>query len=472
MLNNKDPFNYLSSTRLASDLVLPDYDAFDAIEEMPEGPIFGLKENIKKIEAADPRAKIFNLVVGVYRDERGQPYVFPAVAEAEKRIQAEKTKAGSFYSKEYFPIDGDPQYLQGLLEVIFGTNHALLKPEHRERIAAFGVMGGTGGLYLESEFFKRLEKASGKNVSFIYGDPTWSNHLGIFKKNAGFTDVSFEHVGEDGKASVGNLEVALQENESNNPNSIPMVLLHGVCHNPTGVDYDEDQIDQLVMMLKMYKAQVIVDTAYHGFGDGFERDGLLMRRLAEGGVSVIINYSLSKNGSEYQDRVGAAFGVFQNKKIAKAMQSVGKSDIIRRTWSNSAAHGQMVMRTIFTDSELRAQWANEDVKQARESLQKRRVAFADLLKGEPAERVRNGKGLFTIFGFTREQIALLSEPYLDERIGRNVHVIMPAAGNDRLGRGRLNAGGLTFKLSDLNNPDSPADLQILADRINAMSEAV
>ena len=180
-MSEKDPFDYPSASEAR--IIAPEYDEFNALENAPEDPLFGLKKEIAKIRAKDPDAEIIDLTLGVYRDGGGNPYTFHSVAEAKRRLAwwiSTKT------NPEYLGQAGDREFIDQALKMIFGTNHPLLKEPNRERVAALGTIGGTGGLFVAAELLKMLEKDSGKKIKIIYGEPTWPNHQKIFGKMHGF----------------------------------------------------------------------------------------------------------------------------------------------------------------------------------------------------------------------------------------------------------------------------------------------
>jgi aromatic-amino-acid transaminase len=55
------------------------------------------------------------------------------------------------------------------------------------------------------------------------------------------------------------------------------VLLHGCCHNPTGIDYTPAQWDAIADLLAESGVLPIIDLAYQGLGDGMEEDAYGMR---------------------------------------------------------------------------------------------------------------------------------------------------------------------------------------------------
>lgn len=212
---------------------------------------------------------------------------------------------------------------------------------------------------------------------------------------------------------------------------IPTVLLHGVCHNPTGLDYSESQIRDIAKLLKKYKAHAVIDIAYQGLGKGFEEDSFMVRHFAAEGIPTIITYSYSKNLSAYNRRVGLLASVNQNPEIVKRVQGRAERDIVRPTWSNPPEFGEHITRKILSDPELTKMWI-QDVERARNDINGRRKLIDGLI-GKYCPTIGRGLGLFSITGLTPEQVDELAKPRLDEKLGKKVYIVMPRSGRINIG---------------------------------------
>lgn len=420
----RDPFDYPSSHN--AEVHAPEYDAFRNLKEAVPDPILGMRKIKEAILAKDSSAEILDLSVGIIKNSEGEDYTFSAVAKAKNNIGM---RAAPDDSPKYLPQGGDKDFVEATLRMIFGTEHPLLKEPHRERIAALGVMGGTNGLFVTAELFQMLEEDTGKKVQLIHGSPTWPNHLKIFGKKHGFQMISFKHLDDNNVPSIDNLRAKLEVLEKTRDKSrerLPVVLLQGVCHNPTGLDYSPEQIEELIRVLKQNKAHAIVDTAYHGLGNGFEEDSLMMRRLAESGVPTIITYSLSKNQSAYQDRTGLIISVNQNADVVKRVQSRAEQDAVRPSTSNPAAHGEMVTVEILKSKTLTAELA-ANTAQARDNINSTRAKIAELTAGR-FPTIRKGKGLFSLTGLNPKQVEQLGQAHFNSELNKNVYILMTKDG--------------------------------------------
>ena len=185
-------------------------------------------------------------------------------------------------------------------------------------------------------------------------EPTWPNHPQLFTL-AGFrirtypyTDPSGRRIDEDallaalGEASPGDI-----------------VLLHGSCHNPTGVDPSPALWRAIGDLLEERRLLPLVDFAYQGFGDGHPRG----RRL-DGGADPArrraphLDLVLQELRPLQRARRRAARSSPRSGKDAAAAQSNVKI-AIRSNYSNPPSHGADIVTTILGDPELRAQWEVE-----------------------------------------------------------------------------------------------------------------
>jgi aromatic-amino-acid transaminase len=78
----------------------------------------------------------------------------------------------------------------------------------------------------------------------------------------------------DGTADLEALKAALNEAEAGD-----LVMLHGCCHNPTGVDYTPAQWDEIAPLLAAKGVLPLIDLAYQGLGEGMEADAYGLRTV-------------------------------------------------------------------------------------------------------------------------------------------------------------------------------------------------
>jgi aspartate/tyrosine/aromatic aminotransferase len=360
---------------------------------------------------ADPRQVKVNLSSGVYVDETGITPVLPSVLEAERRILATET------TKLYRPIDGDPVYRAAVRDLIFGTDHEVVTSG---RSATAHTPGGTGALRVAADF---LAQEGGAGIVWL-PEPTWPNHPQLFSL-AGYEVRTYPYLqpGEarvDIDALLGGLGAAREGD---------LVLLHGSCHNPTGVDPSVDDWRRIGDLLEDRHLLPIVDFAYQGFGDGLREDADWIAGVVRPGMELLIATSYSKNFALYNERVGALTLVAVDATAAESAESHVKI-AIRANYSNPPAHGAEIVTTILGDPALRAQWETELAgMRGRIHANRRRLVDGLESRAIPGDwaPIARQRGMFALLGLSKEQVARL-------RSDHGVYVV---------GAGRINVAGIT-----------------------------
>lgn len=373
----------------------------------PPDPILGLTEAFR----SDTRPDKVNLSVGVYVDETGTTPVIASVLEAERRLVA---KAGS---KGYLPIDGRPGYKKAVRDLVFGPDHEIVQSG---RSVTAQTPGGTGALRVAADFL--LQTGSSKTIWM--SDPTWPNHPQLFSL-AGFAVRTYPYLDESGrKIDARKMLDALRSAASGD-----VVLLHGSCHNPSGVDPDGETWAAIGEVIVERELMPIVDFAYQGFGFGLREDADWQAGLTRPGLEFIVCSSFSKNFALYNERVGALTIVAAD--AARASSALTHVKIaIRSNYSNPPAHGADIVETILSDAALRVQW-ELDLAGMRNRILGNRTVLVDALiaAGVPGnwEPIRRQRGMFALLGLTTEQVARLRDEF-------GVYVV---------GKGRINVAGFT-----------------------------
>jgi aromatic-amino-acid transaminase len=168
----------------------------------------------------------------------------------------------------------------------------------RARVEGMQAPGGTGAVRLAVEVAKRA------GIKRLWmGTPSWPNHAQIVNA-IGLELKTFPHMTADGAADLDALKAALAQAEPGDA-----VLLHGCCHNPTGVDYTDAQWDEIAPLLQAQGVLPILDLAYQGLGAGMEADAYGLRKVLATVPEALVAYSCDKNFGLYRDRVGAFYAV-------------------------------------------------------------------------------------------------------------------------------------------------------------------
>ena len=245
-----------------------------------------------KLHADDERADKIDLGVGVYRTGQGDTPVFAAIKQAEARLVEEQD------SKSYLGPEGDMGFVHALMPYAFGTDGTMAG-----RLEGMQTPGGTGAVRLAVAVAQRA------GVTRVHlGVPSWPNHAQILG-DVGVETATFDHANADGTANV---EAALATIRGAQPGEA--VLLHGCCHNPTGIDYSPEEWDAITdafangaALLTSSPVLPVVDLAYQGLGEGMDEDAYGARAVVDAVPEALIAYSCDKNFGLYRDRVGALY---------------------------------------------------------------------------------------------------------------------------------------------------------------------
>lgn len=364
-------------------------ELFSPLQPRPDDPILGLNELFQK----DERPEKVNLTVGAYLTDAGVMPLLPTVEEAARRVLARREPHA------YIPMSGLPAYNESVRRLLFGAERA---PALSERTATVQTIGGTGALYLAALFAKNVLGVK----LVVVSDPTWGNHIAIFKL-AGLEVATYPYYNRTlGGLRFDGMRSALSTLPANT-----MVLIHACCHNPTGVDLPKEAWGEVVKIVKERNLVPLLDIAYQGLGDGLDEDGYAPRLFADEGVAALVAASSSKNFALYGQRAGALHVLTRSNEEKRTVESILKS-LVRSTYSNPPKFAGSVVAEVLADPELEARWRKEvDEMRERMVLMRRLFAEAGERHGVDLSFVIGQKGMFSFTGFTKEMMAELREKY-------------------------------------------------------------
>jgi len=380
---------------------------FENVQIAPPDPILGLTEMFK----ADPNPDKINLTVGVYQDANGKTPVLETVKEAEKRILAQEN------SKGYLPMTGEPVYCAQVQELLFGEGHEIIASK---RAATAQCPGGTGALRVAGDYLHTLHP----DARIWLSNPTWANHNTIFTA-AGLTCEKYAYRdpvtnGLDFEAMCASIKTIPKGD---------IILLHGCCHNPTGIDPTPEQWAQIGDLLAEQGVLPLVDFAYQGLAAGIEEDRAGLLELTKKVKQMLICSSFSKNFGLYRERTGALTVVADNAEQAATVMSQVKLRI-RYNYSNPPSHGGQIVATVLSDKQLKAQWI-EEVADIRNRINEMRHLLVKTLKEKGLDQdfspIIEQCGMFSVTRLTKEQVTELREKY-------SIYIV---------DSGRVNVAGLT-----------------------------
>lgn len=366
-------------------------------------PLWGLTAAFR----ADPRPDKVDLVVGVYRDDAGQTPVMSAVKAAEERLAA----AGA--SKAYRGLAGNTEFNAALATLLLGNDAGRLTRQHTMQ-----TVGGTGALRLLADFIAVASPGARVWVS----DPGYVNHVPIMRA-AGLAVDRYRWRAEGGVLDADAMFADLWAARAGD-----VVLLHGCCHNPTGIDMDIEVWQSVAERCAKQGLIPLVDMAYLGLADGLEQDAAGLRLMADALDTVLVAASCSKSMGLYCERTGAAMVIGKNR---AALQPVGGvlERITRSNYSMPPDHGAAIVAAILGDAALAAGWRDE-LEHMRQRIVGNRRRLDDALAGLGApvalQNLSRHKGMFSMLPLDADAM---------ERL-RTDHAIYGTQG------GRINIAGL------------------------------
>ena len=377
---------------------------FESISAAPPDAILGLNEAFK----SDTSPNKVNLGVGVFKDATGITPVLKCVKEAERRLLEQEQ------SKAYLAITGHAEYGQHVPKLLFGD---LVDPA---RTATIQSPGGTGALRVAGDFIRT--QLPGAKIWL--SNPTWANHPNVFKA-AGLDVQTYRYF--DADTNSLNFDAMLEDLKTVPAGDV--VLLHGCCHNPTGVDPSLDQWKLVGEALASQGVLPLVDFAYQGFADGLEQDAAGLRTLLDSLDELLVCSSFSKNFGLYRERVGALVALSKDADTAASVLSQIKRTV-RTNYSNPPSHGASIVAPVLNDAELTQQW-HQELADMRDRINGNRDLLVQRLAAAGIEKdfsfIQRQRGMFSFSGLTKDQVERLKNEF-------SIYIV---------GSGRINVAGIT-----------------------------
>jgi len=358
---------------------------------------------------SDTRAEKIDLGVGVYRNASGNTPILSTVKKAEQFLVDNQV------TKSYLGSSGADPFNQSIQRLIFGNEAG-----ESDRITTLQTPGGSGSLRVAAGVILRANE----DVSIWAGKPTWANHIpllgsaGIEMKSYPYYDAEKKHICFDEMLSA--------------INKIPagdIILLHGCCHNPTGMDLSEDQWREVTDLVQSNGLLPFIDIAYQGFANGIAEDAFGVRHMFDAVPEMVVASSCSKNFALYRDRIGSLSMVSKSAATGAIIRSQA-NNIVRTMYSMPPDHGASVVSHILQDEALRAEWEIE-LAAMRDRLKSMRAALGAAMREKAPDHdfshFEKGNGMFSFVGITPEQV---------EQLKKDSAVYM-------VGSSRINIAGIT-----------------------------
>ena len=222
----------------------------------------------------DKRANKIDLSVGVYKNEKGGTPMIAAVREAEARLYKSQD------TKTYLSTVGDAGFNAAITNLVFGPGADL------SRLRAAQTPGGSGALRMIAD----IVRAANPDAVIHTPDPTWANHVPLL----GSAGIKIETYPYYDKQTRGLNTEAMLSALAKVPSG-DLVLLHGCCHNPSGVDPQRADWQEIAKICSERGLTPYIDLAYQGLGDSLDDDAMGLRIMAEACPELLVASSYSKN---------------------------------------------------------------------------------------------------------------------------------------------------------------------------------
>ncbi|EGQ7692194.1 aspartate/tyrosine/aromatic aminotransferase [Vibrio vulnificus] len=356
----------------------------------------------------DPRDQKVDLGIGVYKNNKGETPIMRAVSQAQK-IVADTQK-----TKSYVGLAGCEEFNQLMVNLLLAGTSVL------DRVSAIQTPGASGALRMLGD----LMKVAQPDTTVWISNPSYVNHKPVMEA-AGLKVRYYRYFSPETKqVDIGQM---LDDLATAGPKDV--VLLHGCCHNPTGADIDFAAWQAITDLAVKNGFTPFVDIAYQGFGDGLEEDAKGLQFMADRVEEMLITTSCSKNFGLYRERTGAAIVIGKNAK--ESSNAKGKLlTLARSTYTMPPDHGAALVKTILQNVELTTTWKQELCEMQQRLLNLRQTLCNELRNQHNTSQfdfIESHKGMFTVLGFTPEQMGTLRDEY----------------GIYGVGDGRINIAGLT-----------------------------
>lgn len=358
----------------------------------------------------DPRPEKVDLGIGVYKNSQGETPIMQAVQQAQKWVVETQT------TKSYVGLAGCEEFNQSIAKLVLGETPVF------DRLTAIQTPGASGALRMLGD----LMRVAQPETTVWLTNPSYINHKPVMEA-AGLKVKYYAYFSPQSKM----VDVERMLNDLSQAGPKDVVLLHGCCHNPTGADIDFSAWQAITELALKQGFTPFVDIAYQGFGGGLEEDAKGLRHMAAQVEEMLITTSCSKNFGLYRERTGAAIVLGKNaQEVANAR---GKMlTLARSTYTMPPDHGAALVKTVLQSEALTSIWKQELNEMQHRLLSLRQTLCNELRNQHNTAQfdfIENHKGMFTVLGFSAEQMHRLREEFAIYGVAD----------------GRINIAGLTEK---------------------------
>lgn len=289
------------------------------------------------MEATGRKARgedVINATVGALLDDEGKLAVIRVVPEI---LRAQDPVVGAAYA----PIAGSREFRQAVIDTLLPTRDAA------EMAVAIATPGGSGALHHAIANFLEPHQTV----------LTTSQYWGPYKTlcdSLGRKLLTFRMFNEERRFDVADLEHKLSQILAAQGRAL--LFLNTPCHNPTGYSLDENELLQVVSLLKKLAPagpiSLVLDVAYERYGTKTIDQTRDIFMSAAGDILLLFAWSASKSFTQYGLRTGALVAVHPEEKIRRSIEAA-LGFTCRGTWSTCNAAGMAAIARVLSEPDLR-----------------------------------------------------------------------------------------------------------------------
>lgn len=353
---------------------------FDIVPKSPS-----IEDLVQEEDSSDT----IDLTIKAYRDENGEPYVFPIVKEV-------KLEYAQQHCQNYLPILGHEGFTKLATELVLSDDSPAIR---ENRVLGIQCLSGTGALRSGAEF---LAQVMGLDTVYLC-DMSLENQAPIFK-NAGFSSLNtYSYLNAD-KKSI-NMEGLLADLERAPEKSV--IVLHSSAHNPTGLDPTRKQWNMIAEVIKRRNLFTFFELAEQGFATGYPFfDTMNIKHFVNLGLEFFVAQSFSRNFGLYSERVGNLIIVANDPlRIANIPSQMTLVNVSK--FSNPPAYGACIVHRILSSARRRYRWYKEITAIHQRLKEMRKMLVSKLTKLETPgtwDHLLEQTGLFSSSGLSEAQV--------------------------------------------------------------------
>jgi len=368
-----------------------------AFENTPTDPIMRINIEYR----ADPRTNKINAGIGMILDPKtSKPFVPSIVKKVAQQIALDDVA--------YLPSLGHVGYLDAHARyMVFGETVWEQLSQNIEGLRPHTVVwaqtfGGTKALSLAAAL---LSQSLTNEQKHIIVDTGWPNYNKIFSS---FTITHYQH--ENTQTHAYNRQEYIDKLKIQPIGSVVVLQVGG--YNDDGTERTTTDWEEIVAIVKSREMIPILDFAYNGLVNGWEKDNDPVKLFTQKGIITFVCTSNSKNVA-YNARLGSIYIVNLPAEKAGILQNYLENAVIRPDYSNPVAATAQVMDIVLRDDKMRAEYFRE-IDDIRVNLMDfNRNTFAQVL-GEKYAWIANKRGMFFKLSheeFSDEQVRILKDEH-------------------------------------------------------------